>query len=61
MFTEYCCRLVLGDDWERVSKVLDDAIKSKSYEEGVKFIRSMDVTLDKQESLERCLLSHKRS
>lgn len=27
MFTEYCCRIVLGDDWERVSKVLDQAIK----------------------------------
>ena len=61
MFTEYCCRIVLGDDWERVSKVLDEAIKSKSYEEGVTFIRSMDVTLDKQERLEKCLLSYKRS
>ena len=61
MFTEYCCRLILGDDWERVSKVLDQAIKSKTYDEGVKFIKSMDVTLDKQERLERCLLSHKRS
>lgn len=61
MFTEYCCRIVLGDDWERVSKVLDQAIKSKTYDEGVKFIKSMDVTLDKQERLERCLLSHKRS
>ena len=61
MFTEYCCRIVLGDDWERVSKVLDQAVKSKTYDEGVKFIKSMDVTLDKQERLERCLLSHKRS
>lgn len=61
MFTEYCCRIVLGDDWERVSKVLDQVIKSKTYDEGVKFIKSMDVTLDKQERLERCLLSHKRS
>ena len=61
MFTEYCCRLVLGDDWERVSKVLDEAIKSNTYEEGVKFIRDMDLTLDKQERLERCLLSYKRS
>ena len=61
MFTEYCCRIVLGDDWERVSKVLDQAIKSKTYDEGVKFIRDMDITLDKQERLERCLLSHKRS
>lgn len=61
MFTEYCCRIVLGDDWERVSKVLDQAIKSRTYDEGVKFIKSMDVTLDKQERLERCLLSHKRS
>ena len=48
MFTEYCCRIVLGDDWERVSTVLDQAIKSKTYDEGVKFIKSMDVTLDKQ-------------
>ena len=46
MFTEYCCRIVLGDDWERVSKVLDQAVKSKTYDEGVKFIKSMDVTLD---------------
>ena len=61
MFTEYCCRIVLGDDWERVSKVLDEAIKSNTYEEGVKFIRDMDLTLDKQERLERCLLSYKRS
>lgn len=61
MFTEYCCRIVLGDDWERVSKVLDQAIKSKTYDEGVKFIKSMDVTLDKQERLKRCLLSYKRS
>ena len=61
MFTEYCCRIVLGDDWERVSKVLDQAIKSKKYDEGVKFIKSMDVTLDKQERLERCLLSYNRS
>ena len=61
MFTEYCCRLVLGDDWEKVSKVLDQAIKSNTYEEGVKFIRDMDVTLDKQERLEKCLLSYKRS
>lgn len=61
MFTEYCCRLVLGDDWEKVSKVLDQAIKSNTYEEGVKFIRDMDLTLDKQERLERCLLSYKRS
>lgn len=61
MFTEYCCRIVLGDDWERVSKVLDQAIKSKTYDEGVKFIKSMDVTSDKQERLERCLLSYKRS
>lgn len=61
MFTEYCCRIVLGDDWERVSKVLDQAIKSKTYDEGVKFIKSMDVTLGKQERLERCLLSYKRS
>ena len=61
MFTEYCCRIVLGDDWERVSKVLDQAIKSKTYDEGVKFIKSMDVTLDKQERLERCLLLYKRS
>lgn len=61
MFTEYCCRIVLGDDWERVSKVLDQAIKSKTYDEGVKFIKSMDVTLDKQERLERYLLSYKRS
>ena len=61
MFTEYCCRIVLGDDWERVSKVLDQAVKSNTYDEGVKFIKSMNVTLDKQERLERCLLSHKRS
>ena len=61
MFTEYCCRIVLGDDWERVSKVLDQAIKSKTYDEGVKFIRDMDIALDKQERLERCLLSYKRS
>lgn len=61
MFTEYCCRIVLGDDWERVSKVLDQAVKSKTYDEGVKFIKSMDVTLDKKERLERCLLSYKRS
>ena len=61
MFTEYCCRIVLGDDWERVSKVLDQAIKSKTYDEGVKFIKSMDITLNKQERLERCLLSYKRS
>lgn len=61
MFTEYCCRIVLGDDWERVSKVLDQAVKSKTYNEGVKFIRDMDITLDKQERLERCLLSYKRS
>ena len=61
MFTEYCCRIVLGDDWERVSKVLDQAIKSKTYDEGVKFIRGMDLTLSKQERLERCLLSYKRS
>ena len=61
MFTEYCCRIVLGDDWERVSKVLDQAIKSKTYDEGVKFIRDMDITIDKQERLERCLLSYKRS
>ena len=61
MFTEYCCRIVLGDDWESVSKVLDQAIKSKTYDEGVKFIKSMDVTLDKQERLERCLLSYNRS
>lgn len=61
MFTEYCCRIVLGDDWERVSKVLDQAVKSKTYDEGVKFIKSMDVTLDKQERLKRCLLSYKRS
>ena len=61
MFTEYCCRIVLGDDWERVSKVLDQAVKSKTYDEGVRFIKSMDVTLDKQERLKRCLLSYKRS
>ena len=61
MFTEYCCRIVLGDDWERVSKVLDQAVKNKTYDEGVKFIKSMDLTLDKQERLERCLLSYKRS
>ena len=61
MFTEYCCRIVLGDDWESVSKVLDQAIKSKTYDEGVKFIKSMDITLDKQKRLERCLLSYKRS
>ncbi len=61
MFTEYCCRLVLGEDWEKVSKVLDEAIKSNTYEEGVKFIRTMDITLDKQERLEVCLLSYRRS
>ena len=61
MFTEYCCRIVLGDDWEKVSTVLDQAIKSKTYDEGVKFIRDMDITIDKQERLERCLLSYKRS
>jgi hypothetical protein len=53
--------IVLGEDWERVSKKLDEVIKSNTYEEGVKFIRSMDITLDKQERLERCLLSYKRS
>ena len=61
MFTEYCCRLVLGDDWEKVSKVLDEAIKSNTYEEGVKFIQSMEITVDKQERLEVCLLSYRRS
>lgn len=61
MFTEYCCRLVLGEDWEIACEQLDKAIRSNSYEEGVAYIRGMDVTLDKKERLERCLLSYKGS
>lgn len=61
MFTEYCCRLVLGELWEETASVLDKIIASGSYDEGVMLIRNMDITLDKKERLERCLLSYKGS
>lgn len=61
MFTEYCCRLVLASEWEKTAHVLDKAIKSKSYEEGVSYIESIDISCDKKDRLKRCLLSHKES
>lgn len=58
ILTEYCCRLVLGDDWEEVCRELDSVIRSGKYQDGVAYIRGLDVTLDKKERLERCLLSY---
>ena len=61
MFTEYCCRLILAEKWEEVSHVLDEAIRSKNYEEGVLYIDKIDVEEDKKDRLKKCLLSHKWS
>lgn len=61
IFTEYCCRLILAEDWEKTARVLDKAIKSDSYEKGVTYIDSMNVSEEKKSRLRKCLLSYKGS
>ena len=61
IMTEYCCRIILEDDWEKVAVTLDNMITSKSYERGVTYIQALNIDDDKKGRLIRCLLSYKES
>lgn len=61
IFTEYCCRLLLGCAWEETSKHLDEFIKNNTYDEGEEYIQSLDFDADTKRKLINCLLSYKYS